>query len=521
MILGSETPRIFTPPKKDLTDPANTHGYACIAFAEQILGYQLFPWQKWLLIHGLELDDQGLYRFRTVVVEVARQNGKSLLLEVLALWHIYALDSRRVIATAQDLSRAEESWEAAVERALENEELEPLIAGTGDRDREGVKRGHPKRLILENGCEYRVASASRRGGRGFSGDLILLDELQEHQSWDSWSAVTKTTMARPKAQVWAFSNAGDLSSVVMLHLRAKAHRDLGWPDGDADAKLLDEPDPGVAALIESAGQVGTGYFEYSAPPTSARTDMVALAQANPSMNHTDIVADCVTERSLIHALAEDPAAVFDTQCRCIWVASADGGPFPGGAWAETSDTAPNVGPNAKAAVCLEIPPDRSRAYLARASLDIHGNPVFGIWEEQPGTDWVLPYLKKHKARYNHIVIRVGSRIPAASMAAEIEEAGLPFTKWMATEVAAGHGQMFDKLRDRKIRHLPHPGMDSAAVTASTKVGPEGGWVLDPLKSPTETAPLTAGIGAVWGLQNLPDDRPSIYSGPQGAEVLVL
>jgi hypothetical protein len=154
-------------------------------------------------------------------------------------------------------------------------------------------------------------------------------------------------------------------------------------------------------------------------------------------------------------------------------------------------------------------------------LDVQGKPVFGVWEDQPGTDWVIPYLKKHRSRFNNVVVRVGARIPAASLAAEIEEAGLPFIKWPAAEVAAAHGQMFDALKDHRIRHLPHPGMDSAATTAATKVGPEGGWVLDPLKSPTDTAPLMAGIGAVWGLQNLPDDRPSIYSMADGPDVLVL
>jgi phage terminase large subunit-like protein len=120
VIQGRETPRIFTPPRRELT-PETTHGYACIAFAEEVLEIKLFPWQKWLLLHGLELDETGLYKNRTNVVVVGRQNGKSLLMVVLALWHIYALDSRKVIATAQDLSRAEESWEDAVEWAMTND----------------------------------------------------------------------------------------------------------------------------------------------------------------------------------------------------------------------------------------------------------------------------------------------------------------------------------------------------------------------------------------------------------------
>ena len=101
MILGAEVPRIFTPPRRELT-PETTHGFAAIAFAEQVLGVQLFPWQKWLLVHALELDDTdpGRYRYRFVVVEVARQNGKTMLMLILALWHIYALDSGMVIATA-------------------------------------------------------------------------------------------------------------------------------------------------------------------------------------------------------------------------------------------------------------------------------------------------------------------------------------------------------------------------------------------------------------------------------------
>lgn len=517
MLLGSETPRIFTPPLRELT-PETTHGFACIAFAEEVLELRLFPWQKWLLLHALE-HEGGLYRFRTVVVEVARQNGKSLLLEVLALWHLYALDSPNVIATAQDLGRAEESWEAAVERAMSNDELEPLIAGRGDKDRSGIKRGHPHRLILDSGCEYRVAAATRRGAKGFSANLILMDELQEHYSWDAWSAITKTMMARPKAQAWAFCNAGDNMSVVLRHLRAKAHRALDWPDGDADKDILDEPDDGIAALLESVGQVATGFFEYSAPPHSSRTDMKALAQANPAMNHTDIVPDCVTERSLVHALAEDPATVFDTQCRCIWVAHSDGGPFPSESWADTSDTVARAAPDAVSAVCVEIDSGRTCSYVARAALDSAGKPVVGIWADQAGTDWVLPFLQRNRGRYSTIVIRVRGGVPAASLINDIESAGLPFTKWGSADVSAGCGKMFDLLRDRTVRHLPHPALDVAATSAATKVQSDGGFVIDASKSPTDTSPLIAAIGALWGLGYLPDDGPSIYSGEDGASVL--
>ena len=102
MILGCEEPRVYTKPKRELT-PDTTHGFACIAFAENVLGVTLFPWQRWLLIHALELDgNTDMYRYRYIICSVGRQNGKTMLMLILALWHIYALDSPTVIGTAQD-----------------------------------------------------------------------------------------------------------------------------------------------------------------------------------------------------------------------------------------------------------------------------------------------------------------------------------------------------------------------------------------------------------------------------------
>jgi hypothetical protein len=511
VILGCETPRIYTPPRRDLTDPANTHGYACIAFAEQILEVHLFPWQKWLLLHALELDDQGLYRFRTVVVEVARQNGKSLLLTVLALWHLYGLGSREIIGTAQDLTRSEASWADAVDWIENSPELEPFLLD--------VKRGHPKVLTVlyqdeseVRNCVYRVAAATRRGARGFSGDLVLLDELREHQSWDSWSAVTNTMNARPKAQAWAFSNAGTLESIVLRHLRAVAHKSLDWPDGDNDRVLLSDD-------AEDDGSLG--WFEWSAPMDVERADRQGWAQANPSLNHSDVVENCITERTLQGVYATSPASDFEVEVLCRWQSISDGGPFPSESWSDTADTVAKVAPGTSSAVCLEIPGDRTRAYILRATIDTEGTPVVGVWADQAGTDWVIPFLKRNRKRYNTIVLRIGGGVPASSFANEIEEAGLPWTKWQHAEVAAGFGQTYDHLRDRTMRHLPHPALDAAATSAATKDHPDGGKVIDAARSPTDTSPLTGAIGAVWGLGHLPDDRPSIYSGEDGADVLVL
>lgn len=513
---GCTEPRIYTPPKRELT-PATSHGFAAIAFAEQMLHMELFPWQKWLLIHGLELNEDGTYRFRTVVVEIGRQNGKSAVSIVLALWHLYALRSRTVIGTAQNIDLAEKVWKEAIALAQADEELAELIPD------DGIYLGHPKQFMIvhqeetDDGdfrdmtSEYRIASATRGGGRGFSGDLILLDELREHQSWDAWAAITNTMNARPRAQAWCFSNAPDAKGVVLRYLRALAHRELGWPDDDEDVQgdVLGE----IEALPEFEDmpevEFDTGFFEWSMAPGLPRNDPQGLMQANPSCNHTDITENCITYRALISGLRTSPAHVAEAEICCRETSFGVGGPFPEGSWVDTvekeQDPAKQLRPlpGAKIVVCVEVSGKRSQTYIARAGVAADDIAVVGIREDRAGTDWVVPYLKETRKTYAGIVIRCVTGAPVDAIRQEMVDARLPLIEWKGAEIPAAHGQMFDRLRDKKIKHLPHSGLDMAATSAVEKNQTSGGWVVDQYESPTDVAALYAAIGAVWGLAHLP------------------
>lgn len=540
-LIGYELPRIYTPETRKLT-PDTTDGFAAIAFAEKILGVNLFPWQKWLLLHGLELNEDWTYRYRTVIVEAARQNGKTMMLVVLALWHLYAKGSRTVIATAQDLPKAEDTWAAAVEFAQEHEELNPLIRK--------ISLAHPKvfKVLnpqIEKLCTYRVATASGSSPRGFTGDLVLLDELRQHQNWDTWGAITKTMMARPRAQCWCFSNAPDLLGVVLREQRAKVHRDLGWPDDDEDIQgaTIGQVDPGMQQILALYGdRIKVGWFEWSTPPKASRTDREAWAQANPSMNHTECVADCVTDIAIAHALVTDPADVFDTEVMCRQIDTASGGPFPVDAWENTRDDLAdrNMGAKPRPCVCIEVSTERNATYIAKAALDKDGCAVVGIAEAMPGTDGVKDWLKAHRHEYKGIVLRCGAGSPTLSLHSDLtaeDDFGRrienwPVIDWKSTDVGSAWQSMYDKVKDSAkarepgsatqmtFKHMSHPGLDTAACTAAVKLEPGGSWKIDWQKSPHDVAPLYAAAGALWGLDFLPDDGPSIYAGPHGKEVLV-
>jgi hypothetical protein len=75
-IRGKTTPRLFTPPLRPL-NRRTSDGYDVADFAEMI-GEPFLPWQRWAVIHALELLPGGDYRFRIIIIVVARQNGKAL-----------------------------------------------------------------------------------------------------------------------------------------------------------------------------------------------------------------------------------------------------------------------------------------------------------------------------------------------------------------------------------------------------------------------------------------------------------
>lgn len=498
--LGSTEPRIFTPPLRRLTRKTSL-GFACVEFAEEVCGVDLYPWQKWLLIHALELHPDGGFRFRTVVVLVARQQGKSMLSVILSLFFMYVLARELVIGTAQDLDVAQEIWQEAVDLVEETPDLAAL-------KKRVVKVNGGKSLELATGERYKVKAANRRAGRGLSGELILLDELREHQTFDAWGAITKTTIARPDAQVWALSNAGDATSVVLRFLRKKAHVELGDPDGIAvEGTLADEV---VGEELEEdleQDESTLGIFEWSAAPSAATGDRGAWAQANPALGY-----GLVTERSLSSAHATDPEWVFRTEVMCQWSDGTLEGPFPPGTWEAGTDAESEIPEDEPLKFCLDTNVDRTRSYIGVCGRRADGIPHVELLAARAGTDWVFGWFTERVEKYGGTievaVQRTGA--PASSLIEDLEAVeGVTVIEWGGADLGKGTGAFYDAvaLPDAAgVRHLPQPLVDVAAAVASVKYLGDGAIVLDRMKSPADIAPLVALVGAFWALMR-PDQTP--------------
>lgn len=470
--LGRETPRVFTPPLRRLT-PKTSAGFACVVFAEEVLGIALYPWQRWLLIHALELLPDGSYRYRTIVLLVARQNGKSTLMQVLSLWCMFIAGAPLVIGTAQNLDIAEEQWQGAVDMAESVPELAAEIAKVD-------KTNGKKALRLLSGERYKVAAASRRGGRGLSGDLVLLDELREHQNWDAWGAVTKTTMARALALIFAASNAGDRSSVVLGALRRMAHTVLGNPDR---LDLTAAP----PAEDEEDGDT-LGIFEWSAPPGCDIWDRDGWAQANPSLGYG------ITERAIASAARTDPEAVFRTEVLCQWVDDLTERIIPEPSWRACERLGHQPAKGLRYALDVDQNARGEQWATVACSDGSHIELVTPV-DIGPGTGWVVAACVAQKHQFGELVVAGDG--PASALVPDLEKAGVKVRKVSAEEFAGASMQFYEAVVQGAVRHLDQPALNVAVASVARRDVGDGKWRWSRKRSSADVAPLCAVTLAKW------------------------
>lgn len=333
--LGSITPRLWTRPLRRLT-PASSYGYRVIWFAANILREPLDPWQQWAVIHLGELLEDGRPRFRQVLLLVARQNGKTHLCKVLALYWMFVERQPLTFGTSTKLEQAKKSWRMAIRTAQRNRTLRARSL------KPRVANGQEEFSTVDD-CVYWIGASDAKGGRGDSIDRQIGDELREQHSWEAYNAAAFAMNARPYGQAVYITNQGDSRSVVLTSLRTAA---------------LAGTDPRL------------GLFEWSAPPGTHPMDVDGWAAANPQLGRR---MDYDTIRGAALRVAKpgaDPAelAGFLTEALCMAVDQLDPAIDPA-AWKACEDPAPlDLADRAGLAVCVDVSPTLQHATLAAAQL---------------------------------------------------------------------------------------------------------------------------------------------------------
>ena len=248
-IRGRTEPRIWTKPLRELT-PETSYGFNVITFARDVLKQPLDPWQQWLVIHIGELLEDKTPRFTRVLILVARQNGKTHLLKVLALYWQFIERHKLILGMNSNLTDAKEAMLEAANDAQDNPFLAPLVSRV-------LEGNNDIKVVSTEGSIYKAVAATEKGGRGKRINRLIVDELRLHHDWKPYLAAVPAMGAQSNAQAVFITNQGDDRSVVLDSLRDAATA--------GDDEYL-------------------GLFEWSAPDGSDIYDPEAWAWANPSLN---------------------------------------------------------------------------------------------------------------------------------------------------------------------------------------------------------------------------------------------
>lgn len=508
-MMGYTEPRIWTPPLRELTTESSL-GYACIEYAKTVLGKHLYPWQEWALIHILEIDGKlgadWHFRYRTVLLLVSRQCGKTVLSEVIASFFLNVLCVDSIFGTSLSLDKAEEVWNAVIN---DQEGIPELSA---EIDRVSRTNGN-KRLILTGLRQYKVGAPTRRAGRGDSNDLVMLDELREHRDWETWAAAAASINAKPNGLIICFSNAGDPDSVVLRQLRE-----------EAIAKIRGTEAVDLGGNVDAAS---LGLFEWSAPEDAATDDWEALAQANPALGY-----GYLTERALMANRQTFPEAKFRSECMCQQVETLLPQPFPDGAWDAGTDERSQIAPDADIVYGIDMSHDRRWTTIAACGMREDGNYHIEVVARRVGSEWAIDWFRARARRAPMKLAFQSKGAPVSGLAEQIcTLAGVERTPIEGPNLTAGWGRFWDgiaasdpaeKRGGVRIFHLPQPVLDAPGKTCQLKSLGGGTEVPDRVKSPDDPAPLIAcfvAYAAITAVENKSKIYESAYANGAGLALI--
>lgn len=482
-VLDLQRPRVMHFPEASSSAGAEAVDLARMA------GLDLDPWQALVLEHSLAERDDGRWAAFEVGCVVSRQNGKGGIEEARELAGLFLLGERLLIHSAHQFDTSLEAFRR----------LLFLIEDTPEFDRrvKRVSRAHGEEGIeLIGGQRIRFRTRTKGGGRGFTGDCLILDEAMILPE-TAHGALLPTLSARPNPQVWYMGSAVDQlvheHGVVFARIRERG---------------LAGSDDSLAFFEWSAEAVDADGAELgpSQVPAALACDEEAWRQANPALGIRISAEHIENERRSLdpRTFAVERLGIGD------WpVTDPDAGAVIDLArWRSLTDVSSTmVDP-----VCFafDVTPDRSSSSICAAGRRADGLVHVEVIEQRRGTSWVPARIAELRERHRPAAILRDSSGPAAS----IEIAGKVEDIATADYVKAC-SVLFDLVEDEMLRHLGTIDLDTA-IRGAAKRPLVDAWAWSRKTSKVDISPLVGVTLAAWRVT-----QPSPASVYQGKGLTVL
>lgn len=255
-------PASFPEPRLRAVPPGGGKRAVAAAGVAALGGVTLDPWQRFTFEACLGRSGGRWSAFECALV-VPRQNGKTMLLAIRELAGVLCFGERLVIHSAHEWRTVAESFRATLD----------LVEGSPLR-RQVVRvrrTGGEESIEFAGGGRIRFMNRSRESARGFSADLVVLDEAHALTAGQA-AALLPVLSSRPDPQLW-YAGAGPAPGAWQLsRLRQRVlHGDtkrLAWLEWSADPDA-DTEDPQTWLAANPAASAGRLSVERMAEERSS------------------------------------------------------------------------------------------------------------------------------------------------------------------------------------------------------------------------------------------------------------
>jgi hypothetical protein len=403
------------------------------------LKIDLMPWQKYFIEHSHKVKPDGRWASPVNICTVARQNGKSFLMQLRILGGLFLWEESLQIGSAHRLSTSLEQFRQLVSVIEGSDYLAKQVKRIRwTHGSEEIETLHGTRFIVKAG-----GSAARGVSKP---ETIHLDELREMTDLESFASLRYTLMAAKNPMILAYTNAGDAASVVLNQFRSRAMASIGGAIDDI------------------------GYFEWSAP-----TDEVTIenaAYSNPALGTT-------IHPDNIRAVFNDPPDVVQTEVLCRWVQSIQSC-VDSNKWAACADTEFDLDEEKSTWLAIDLSPDRKFGALVGAQK--LGNETFGVkllhtWENPLQLDDkaiandLSVYARKYPLEYV-----LYSRRTSGAVASRLAPAGIAIYDMDAAYPQACD-EMLGAINSGRLHYKPNPELTAQMLSAVQLRRGDGGWVI--------------------------------------------
>lgn len=443
------------------------------------------PWQADAIDLMLACREDGKWACYEYGEIVARQNGKGSILEIRVLAGFLLLGEQLIMWSAHEYKTSMEAFRRmrTLVRRL-GRQVNPNNENLWDIDGVLVKivntNGEEGFERADTEARIKFVARSKGSGRGFSGDLVIIDESFAF-TLEQQDALMPAMAARPNAQIIYTSSPplNGVSGEVMFNLKRRADAggddSLGWRDW------------GVAGDLDHLDQIDLD-------------DRALWAASNPALGMR------LTEETILRERRSMGDMGFARERLCVWPQLSQGNiVIDSAAWARMADADSRRSGAVSVAVDLSPLRDYAAVCVYGAREDEFGHVQLADY--RPGTKWLVPRLVELRNTLGPVAFAMG-RGTFAFLEVELSKAGFTRPDDMenpetgdlavtgAVEMAAATGQLLEAVREESFRYVPARPLDVAVAGAKTRAtGDTIAWT--PKGAEVDTSPLVAMSLARW------------------------